>query len=153
MQQIPLLLLLDESEANQKASKNSALPDVTANLAVAKKCRHCEKALSQKLARQGRHFCNSECYWKWLSPNQCGRNNPAWKADPIALICEQCGKPFGVTVAVFKKQGGRYCSITCAAMARRGSCAKSVKKFRRHALKRQQFNQLLPRWAIERVLP
>ena len=80
-------------------------------------CKQCGNNLNGKQGGRTK-FCNKSCHGKWLSINAKGENNPCWRGGPTPLICNHCGKSYFISAALYKMQGGKYCSQKCAARAR-----------------------------------
>lgn len=77
------------------------------------KCDACGKQikrLSSQIKRNKHHFCNCECKNIWQSERMSGKNNPAYKQEPIKRICKQCGKTF-YTPAWWSIS--KFCSTKC----------------------------------------
>lgn len=75
-------------------------------------CIQCGKEFEVCLAwaKNGRKFCSSRCYGRWLSENRVRENHPSW--SQVVLQCLQCGKEFEAISSQVKK-GRKFCSKDC----------------------------------------
>lgn len=80
-------------------------------------CKQCGSPLNGK--QRGRaKFCDKKCHGKWLSKHATGSNNPCWRGGSAHLTCLVCKKQFIISRALYRKQGGKYCSAKCSGIAR-----------------------------------
>lgn len=75
-------------------------------------CTECHKEFEvcPAQAKNGRKFCSSKCYGRWLSRNKRRENHPNW--NQTVLKCLQCGNEFEIILSQVKK-GRKFCSNTC----------------------------------------
>lgn len=59
-------------------------------------------------------YCSLACAGAANGASHTGDRSPAWKGGPIAVECQQCGKPFRTTNYFFSRGQGRFCSRRCA---------------------------------------
>lgn len=77
-------------------------------------CSTCGKPLHRRpslLKTRPHHFCDKDCYSKWLKINYIKENNPSWNGGKIERICANCGKTiYKYSYAI---QKNNFCDISC----------------------------------------
>ncbi len=80
-------------------------------------CSYCGSQLDKKLNRgldHEHHFCDRDCYSKWVSKNKIGDKAPQWKGGNKKVACAFCGKEIErIRSEVEHRSVNFFCSIEC----------------------------------------
>lgn len=75
-------------------------------------CKFCESEFWRKPSnKDGKNFCNMDCYGKWMSENRTGKNHPQY--DRVEVECNNCGCTFEIIRSHHKKVDNHYCDHDC----------------------------------------
>lgn len=94
---------LSETHAEEEAS---GLPQCKASA-----CEQCGSPVRQEAGRKKRRFCSDACRQAWWASHRDKMSRKAVRH----FVCENCGMPF----SRYGVSDRRYCSRSCAALARR----------------------------------
>lgn len=81
-------------------------------------CYQCGKLARRKTKPAIRYFCSSACYRACLKENPSF--NPNYRGATRMKPCEVCKKEMRVEANQLRRGEGRYCSVACSAVGRRG---------------------------------
>jgi len=86
---------------------------------IKKVCEQCNVKFEATVFSNNRNrFCSKECYSKWQSKNQVGKNNSNWRKK-IKKNCVVCGKEFEV---IPSRKKAKFCSKECMSSFVKLSC-------------------------------